>query len=131
VSTALSLCNSSSDAREEFPTDRVNWMRAWKINDLIPFLGHVGMENMSCTRPGMEEDYTRLEASFVVHFLYILNFVLWSVHFFLRVFNIRFLTMVWFFYSMPFSSTIRCKSWNLKTGSAMPFAPDLIITLNS
>ena len=50
VATALGLFNSSSDAAEQFPTDHINWTRAWKMSDLIPFLGHVGMEKMSCER---------------------------------------------------------------------------------
>ena len=52
VATALGLFNSSSDAAEQFPTDHINWTRAWKMADLIPFLGHVGMEKMSCDRGG-------------------------------------------------------------------------------
>lgn len=50
VATALGLFNSSSNAAEEFPTDHINWTRAWKMSDLIPFLGHVGMEVMTCER---------------------------------------------------------------------------------
>ncbi|KAJ4364404.1 hypothetical protein N0V83_008998 [Neocucurbitaria cava] len=53
VATALGLFNSSSDAREQFPTDHINWTRAWKMADLIPFLGHVGMEKMTCERGGV------------------------------------------------------------------------------
>lgn len=52
VATALGLFNSSSDAEEQFPTDHINWTRAWKMADLIPFLGHVGMEKMTCDRSG-------------------------------------------------------------------------------
>jgi hypothetical protein len=52
VATALGLFNSSSDAAEQFPTDHINWTRAWKMADLIPFLGHVGMEKMTCNRNG-------------------------------------------------------------------------------
>jgi broad specificity phosphatase PhoE len=52
VATALGLFNSSSNAAEQFPTDHINWTRAWKMSDLIPFLGHVGMEKMSCNRGG-------------------------------------------------------------------------------
>lgn len=65
VATALGIFNSSSPAREEFPTDRVNWSRAWRMSDLIPFLGHVGMERMTCSvRAGEEErDYVRFVAN--------------------------------------------------------------------
>lgn len=52
IATALGLFGSSSDAREQFPTDRINWTRAWRMSDLIPFLGHVGMEKMTCDRSG-------------------------------------------------------------------------------
>jgi hypothetical protein len=52
VATALGLFNSSSNAAEEFPTDHINWTRAWRMSDLIPFLGHVGMEMLSCERGG-------------------------------------------------------------------------------
>jgi hypothetical protein len=52
VATALGLFNSSSQTDEQFPTDQINWTRAWKMADLIPFLGHVGMEKMTCDRGG-------------------------------------------------------------------------------
>jgi len=52
VATALGLFNSSSNAAEQFPTDHINWTRAWRMSDLIPFLGHVGMEKMVCNRRG-------------------------------------------------------------------------------
>jgi hypothetical protein len=48
IATALGLFNSSNDASEEFPTDRINWSRAWKMTELIPFLGHVGVEKLTC-----------------------------------------------------------------------------------
>nr|KAK5446054.1 hypothetical protein LTR18_003973 [Exophiala xenobiotica] len=48
VATALGIFNSSSLAVEQFPTDHVNWVRAWRMSDLIPFLGHVGMEKLTC-----------------------------------------------------------------------------------
>lgn len=56
VATALGLFNSSSDATEQFPTDHINWTRAWKMSDLIPFLGHVGMEKMTCERGALHGD---------------------------------------------------------------------------
>ncbi|KAF2127718.1 histidine acid phosphatase-like protein [Dothidotthia symphoricarpi CBS 119687] len=56
VATALGLFNSSSSAAEEFPTDHINWTRAWKMSDLIPFLGHVGMEKMTCERSAASGD---------------------------------------------------------------------------
>jgi hypothetical protein len=48
IATALGLFNSSSEASEEFPTDRINWSRAWRMTELIPFLGHIGIEKLSC-----------------------------------------------------------------------------------
>jgi hypothetical protein len=56
VATALGLFNSSSNAAEQFPTDHINWTRAWRMSDLIPFLGHVGMEKMTCDRGGALAD---------------------------------------------------------------------------
>lgn len=56
IATALGLFNSSSGATEEFPTDHINWTRAWRMADLIPFLGHVGMELMSCERGAVSGD---------------------------------------------------------------------------
>lgn len=52
IATALGLFNSSSEAKEQFPTDHINWTRAWRMSDLIPFLGHVGMEKMTCEGAG-------------------------------------------------------------------------------
>lgn len=64
VATALGIFNSSSLAVEEFPTDHINWVRAWRMSDLIPFLGHVGMEKMTCdSRPGREGEYIRIIAN--------------------------------------------------------------------
>jgi len=63
VATALGIFNSSSDANEEFPTDQINWVRAWKMSDLVPFLGHVGLEKMTCRRSGMEGDFVRVIAN--------------------------------------------------------------------
>ncbi|KAK7419924.1 hypothetical protein QQZ08_010627 [Neonectria magnoliae] len=70
VATALGIFNSSSqEGYDEFPTSHVNHVRAWKMSDLIPFLGHVGMEKMTCERPGVnggkseEEDFVRFIAN--------------------------------------------------------------------
>ncbi|CCD54233.1 similar to histidine acid phosphatase [Botrytis cinerea T4] len=48
IATALGLFNSSNAFAEEFPTDRINWSRSWKMSELIPFLGHVGIEKLTC-----------------------------------------------------------------------------------
>lgn len=50
IATALGLFNSSNAFAEEFPTDRINWSRSWKMAELIPFLGHVGIEKLTCGR---------------------------------------------------------------------------------
>ncbi|KPI35304.1 putative acid phosphatase DIA3 [Cyphellophora attinorum] len=67
VATALGIFNSSSSEIEEFPTDRINWVRAWKMSDLIPFLGHVGMEKITCGGDGsagaMEGNFIRFVAN--------------------------------------------------------------------
>ena len=64
VATALGIFDSSSSVTEQFPTDHVNWMRSWKMSDLIPFLGHVGLEKMTCDdRPGREGEYIRVIAN--------------------------------------------------------------------
>lgn len=63
VATALGIFNSSSNAREQFPTDRVNWGRAWRMSDLIPFLGHVGMERITCDTKRGDEEFIRFVAN--------------------------------------------------------------------
>ncbi|KAF4338673.1 acid phosphatase [Fusarium beomiforme] len=65
VATALGIFNSSShDGYDEFPTTHVNHVRAWKMSDLIPFLGHVGMEKMTCERP-VAKDGTSEKEEFI------------------------------------------------------------------
>jgi hypothetical protein len=56
IATALGLFNSSNAFAEEFPTDRVNWSRAWKMAELIPFLGHIGIEKLTCNTVSLEPD---------------------------------------------------------------------------
>lgn len=34
---------------DTFPLDRINYNRAWKTSQILPFLGHVGIERLSCT----------------------------------------------------------------------------------
>ncbi|KAK6196927.1 hypothetical protein LQW54_011011 [Pestalotiopsis sp. IQ-011] len=48
LATALGLFNSSSGVDEAMPLDRINFPRSWKMAELIPFLGHIGIEKMSC-----------------------------------------------------------------------------------
>jgi hypothetical protein len=54
IATALGLFNSSNAFAEEFPTDRINWSRSWKMAELIPFLGHVGIEKLTCDGVGLD-----------------------------------------------------------------------------
>jgi hypothetical protein len=67
IATALGLFNSSNAFAEEFPTDRINWSRSWKMAELIPFLGHVGIEKLTCTEVSMdqkeEKEYIRVIAN--------------------------------------------------------------------
>jgi hypothetical protein len=59
IATALGLFNSSNAYAEEFPTDRINWSRSWKMAELIPFLGHVGIEKLTCNAASMDPKDTR------------------------------------------------------------------------
>ncbi|KAI9055450.1 hypothetical protein LZ554_000404 [Drepanopeziza brunnea f. sp. 'monogermtubi'] len=67
IATALGLFNSSNALAEEFPTDRINWNRSWKMAELIPFLGHVGIEKLTCNsvsaEPADEQEYIRVIAN--------------------------------------------------------------------
>ncbi|OWP03396.1 hypothetical protein B2J93_7414 [Marssonina coronariae] len=67
IATALGLFSSSNAHAEEFPTDRINWSRSWKMAELIPFLGHVGIEKLTCNavsaEPGDEQEYIRVIAN--------------------------------------------------------------------
>jgi hypothetical protein len=67
IAAALGLFNSSNEYQEEWPTDRINWSRSWRMAELIPFLGHVGIEKLTCegNRGGEEKDreYVRIIAN--------------------------------------------------------------------
>ncbi|EUC43383.1 hypothetical protein COCMIDRAFT_101060 [Bipolaris oryzae ATCC 44560] len=67
IATALGLFNSSSNAAEQFPTGHINWTRAWKMSDLIPFLGHVGMEKMTCERGAEHGDGPGIYVRFIAN----------------------------------------------------------------
>jgi hypothetical protein len=56
IAAALRLFNSSNKRVEEFPTDRINWSGAWKMAELIPFLGHVGIEKLTCNSVSMDPE---------------------------------------------------------------------------
>ncbi|CAG8949738.1 hypothetical protein HYFRA_00004057 [Hymenoscyphus fraxineus] len=67
IATALGLFNSSNSHAEEFPLDRVNWSRSWRMAELIPFLGHVGIEKLTCNSvsadPHDNREYIRIIAN--------------------------------------------------------------------
>lgn len=67
IATALGLFNSSNAHAEEFPTDRINWARSWKMAELIPFLGHIGIEMLTCNAvssdPEDDKQYIRIIAN--------------------------------------------------------------------
>jgi hypothetical protein len=67
IATALGLFNSSNAASEEFPLDRINWSRSWKMAELIPFLGHIGIEKLTCNQvsldPTDDKEYIRIIAN--------------------------------------------------------------------
>ena len=42
--------------KEEFPTDQM-------MSDMVPFLGHVGLESMTCRRSDVEQDFVRVIAN--------------------------------------------------------------------
>ncbi|RDX50864.1 phosphoglycerate mutase-like protein [Lentinus brumalis] len=53
IMTALNLFNNSAyypnlDVNTTMPTDRINYAREWKTSDILPFLGHVGIERLQC-----------------------------------------------------------------------------------
>ncbi|KAH6655757.1 histidine acid phosphatase-like protein [Truncatella angustata] len=48
LATALGIFDSSASIDEVMPVDRINFPRAWKMAELIPFLGHIGIEKMTC-----------------------------------------------------------------------------------
>lgn len=55
--TALGLFNDTSpnggNVNDTLPTDRIKYGRAWKTSEILPFLGHVGIERLSCSGPGL------------------------------------------------------------------------------
>ncbi|KAI0675650.1 phosphoglycerate mutase-like protein [Trametes maxima] len=53
VLTALGLFNNSAyyptlNVNATMPTDRINHRRAWRTSEILPFLGHVGIERLQC-----------------------------------------------------------------------------------
>lgn len=66
VITALGLYNNSAytganKINETMPEDRINYNRAWKSSQILPFLENIGIEKLSCQTPGYDEgDYYRI-----------------------------------------------------------------------
>lgn len=50
LATALGIFSSPSNTSDILPTSSINFQRAWKMSELIPFLGHIGIEKMTCDR---------------------------------------------------------------------------------
>lgn len=48
LATALGLFDSAANTPEVLSTTHINFGRAWKMAELIPFLGHIGIEKLSC-----------------------------------------------------------------------------------
>ncbi|KAJ5293836.1 hypothetical protein N7508_008657 [Penicillium antarcticum] len=66
VITALGLYNNSAysganHVNGTMPENRINYNRAWKSSEILPFLTNVGIEKMSCESDGFDEgDYYRI-----------------------------------------------------------------------
>lgn len=66
VITALGLYNNSAysganNVNGTMPEDRINYGRAWKSSEILPFLTNIAVEKMSCKSYGYEEgDYYRI-----------------------------------------------------------------------
>lgn len=63
IATALGLFNSSNKVAEEFTLNNINWSRSWRMAELIPFLGHIGLEKISCGRGAGLSEYVRVIAN--------------------------------------------------------------------
>lgn len=53
VIVAMGLFNNSQfggggNVNDTMPTDRINYQRAWKSSNLLPFLGNIAIERLSC-----------------------------------------------------------------------------------
>lgn len=48
VTHALDLFHGHTDEEAEMPLDRINYNRAWRTSEIIPFLGHVALERLQC-----------------------------------------------------------------------------------
>ncbi|KAK7688366.1 hypothetical protein QCA50_008738 [Cerrena zonata] len=56
ILTALNLFNNSaytqsSNVNDTMPTSEINFSRAWKTSDILPFLGHIALERLECEPP--------------------------------------------------------------------------------
>lgn len=66
VITALGLYNNSAytgadNVNGTMPLDRINYNRAWKSSEILPFLTNIAIEKMSCKSYGYDEgDYYRI-----------------------------------------------------------------------
>ncbi|KZV69796.1 phosphoglycerate mutase-like protein [Peniophora sp. CONT] len=66
IASALGLFNDSgvtgAPINESLPTDRINYDRAWRTSRLLPFLGHVGLERLTCTNETGAQEGTYVRA---------------------------------------------------------------------
>ncbi|EPQ54845.1 phosphoglycerate mutase-like protein [Gloeophyllum trabeum ATCC 11539] len=64
VLTALGLFNNSDyypdlDVNKTMPSDKINYARVWKTSEILPFLGHLGLERLECAANGTSSSYVR------------------------------------------------------------------------
>jgi acid phosphatase len=55
IVTALGLFNTSNAS---MPADTLNYERAWRTSDILPFLANVGFERMQCAEPAAANNAT-------------------------------------------------------------------------
>lgn len=65
ILTALGLYNDSeytaaSNANSAFPLNQINYHRAWKSSEIIPFLGHVALERLNCMSAAYTGSFIRV-----------------------------------------------------------------------
>ncbi|KAI0766113.1 phosphoglycerate mutase-like protein [Trametes elegans] len=68
VLTALGLFNNSAyypglDVNSTMPTDRINHGRAWRTSEILPFLGHVGIERLQCANATLDSSLSQANSS--------------------------------------------------------------------
>ncbi|CAF1301013.1 unnamed protein product [Adineta ricciae] len=59
VLTALDLYNESNE-NPTLPLDRINYRRAWRSSQFVPFLGHIALERLQCTSSSYNGKFIRI-----------------------------------------------------------------------